>query len=302
MEKINIAEILEDCPKGAELYSPVCGKCNFSFIQFADSIIKVSNKTGVYSFAKDGTYTRAIDAECLLFPSKDNRDWSTFRKPFKDGDILTSGSDGCKGNPFIFKQINSFGNAECYCAINCFGELIFNSDNWTSIKGCKLATPKDKEKLFDAIKENGYNWNPETKTLEKLPEPKFKVGDEIVKRNSISNSWIVSSVSSEYYGLKSSNGIEGIGVLPVSEQDDYDLLINTDKFYINTLIPFESRVLVRDNKLQKWSPAMWGYYDFDSQDYPYKLVGGCARYCIPYEKNEHLLGTTNDCDNFFKTW
>jgi hypothetical protein len=24
--------------------------------------------------------------------------------------------------------------------------------------------------------------------------------------------------------------------------------------------------------------------------------------CIPYEGNEHLLGTTNDCDNFYKTW
>lgn len=300
MEKINIAEILEDCPKGAELYSPVCGKCNFSFIQFADSIIKVSNKTGVYSFAKDGTYTRAIDAECLLFPSKDNRDWSTFRKPFKDGDILTSGSDGCKGNPFIFKQINSFGNAECYCAINCFGELIFNSDNWTSIKGCKLATPKDKEKLFDAIKENGYNWNPETKTLEKLPEPKFKVGDEIVKRNSISNSWIVSSVSSEYYGLKSSNGIEGIGVLSVSEQDNYEILPKTDKFDVTNFEPF-MKVLVRSHNSDVWECDFFSLYNPECSN-RFHCIGAWYNICIPYIGNEHLLGTTNDCDEYFKTW
>lgn len=24
--------------------------------------------------------------------------------------------------------------------------------------------------------------------------------------------------------------------------------------------------------------------------------------CIPYEHNEHLRGTTNDCDDFYKTW
>ena len=24
--------------------------------------------------------------------------------------------------------------------------------------------------------------------------------------------------------------------------------------------------------------------------------------CIPYEKNEHLFGTTQDCDTFYKNW
>ena len=38
---------------------------------------------------------------------------------------------------------------------------------------------KEKQKLFDIIKENGYKWNPETKTLEKMIIPKFKVGDKI---------------------------------------------------------------------------------------------------------------------------
>ena len=41
----------------------------------------------------------------------------------------------------------------------------------------RLATEEEKQKLFDAIKTNGYCWNAETKTLEKLP--KFKVRDRI---------------------------------------------------------------------------------------------------------------------------
>lgn len=296
MEQINIAEILKDCPKGTELYSPICGKCNFSFIQFADSIIKVSNKTGVYSFAKDGTYTRAIDAECLLFPSKDNRDWSTFRKPFKDGDILTSGSDGCKGNPFIFKQINSFGNAECYCAINCFGELIFNSDNWTPIKGCKFATEEEKKKLFDAIKDNGYKWNANTKTLDKLA--KFKVGDTI-QDNGYEVEIIEVNEENEYYKYKSISN-KGIGSIAFSKQDYWELV--PTKFDITTLKPFKSEVLVRDTSGSTWLPCFFGGLS-DINDYPYRIVGGESwKCCIPYEGNEHLLGKKDDCSEYYKNW
>lgn len=27
-----------------------------------------------------------------------------------------------------------------------------------------------------------------------------------------------------------------------------------------------------------------------------------TKQCIPYKGNEHLLGTTNDCNDFYKTW
>lgn len=307
--KINIAELLKDCPKGMELYSPIFGKVYLDKIRPHLAIVVTTDKYKE-EFLYDGRY--GMNGECMLFPSKGKTTWEGFQRPFEDGDVIFTHANCLKvglGNTWIsiYKE-NRNGGVATYVDYAEDG-----SDYYSNIDGDKaflcmekdilrqrLATEEEKEKLFQAIKDNGYKWNEETKTLEKLP--KFKVGDEIVKRNSITNSWIVSSVSSEYYGLKLHEGFEGVGVLPISEQDDYDLLLNTDKFYINTLIPFESRVLVRDNKLQKWSPAMWGYYDFDSQDYPYKLVGGAARYCIPYEKNEYLLGTTNDCDNFFKTW
>lgn len=32
------------------------------------------------------------------------------------------------------------------------------------------------------------------------------------------------------------------------------------------------------------------------------LNGSGFYQCIPYEDNEHLLGTTNDCDEYYKTW
>ena len=58
--------------------------------------------------------------------------------------------------------------------------------------------------------------------------PKFKVGDEIVKKDGISNSYLVSSVGSEYYGLSLPYPNNGVGVLPVKDQDEWELLSSSD--------------------------------------------------------------------------
>ena len=137
----------------------------------------------------------------------------------------------------------------------------------------------------------------ETKTLEKLVEPKFKVGDIITKRDSIENSWVVSSVSSEYYGLQLPKGSEGIGTLPIIDQDKYELVPN--KFDITTLKPFKSEVLVRDTNTDKWRGAFYSYYNSKK----FYTIGSSHYYqCIPYKGNEYLLGTTDDCDEYYKTW
>lgn len=122
--------------------------------------------------------------------------------------------------------------------------------------------------------------------------PKFKVGDRIRNKKTLDAHTIHSIYEDSYcFGLK---------YIWICDQDDWELAPN--KFDINTLVPFESRVLIRDTRSQKWSPAIWGFYDSDQQDYQYKLVGVIARYCIPYEGNEHLLGKIDDCDEFYKNW
>lgn len=296
--KINIAEILKDCPKGTKLYSPLCGKCVFDRLNFGTIICKKQN-TQEITFTSKGYYMLPVfdDCECMIFPSKNQRDWSKFQRPFKDGDILISGLNSCEGNPFIFKQLNSFGNAECYCAINCYGKLIFNSDNWTFIKGCRFATEEEKNRLFDTIKDNGYKWNADTKTLEKLVEPKFKDGDRVVKKGDISTPVSIVRVGDKYY-YHYSNTEGTIGLLPISEQDDWELV--PTKFDINTLKPFD-KVLVRDNNEQFWTCDWFSFHD-TKQVYPFACVGHYVSQCIPYEENQHLLGTTNDCDEFYKNW
>lgn len=56
--------------------------------------------------------------------------------------------------------------------------------------------------------------------------------------------------------------------------------------------PFD-KVLVRDGEEYGWYANYFSHYNEEDKDYPYFCMGGSYRYCIPYEGNEHLLGTTN---------
>ena len=57
--------------------------------------------------------------------------------------------------------------------------------------------------------------------------------------------------------------------------------------------PFD-KVLVRDETLSKWRVNLFGYKDEDGY---YNCVYANWIYCIPYEGNEHLLGTTKDVED-----
>ena len=514
-KKINIAEILADCPKGMELYSPIFGKVYLNKIRPHLAIVVTTDKEqGDFKeeFLYDGRY--GMNGECCIFPSKDQRDWSTFQRPFIDGDVISNGKTIAifkkADKPYIYFQKDvvyyhcwynhrydefkaeidfgigyveefkyateeekqellqaikdngyrwdtetktleklpelkdgdiiyvDFGDYNVtgilkklhkefcyfYVCLNKCGELQIPILNDNKVVYCTsyakeitFATEEQNKKLFKEIKDNGYKWNAETKTLEKLIEPKFKVGDrvkkntdyisgivtdifndsfkvtydggcflyvqfhcqsdwelvkeniqpkfkvgdKIVKKNGISVPVEITSVGDEFYY---SNTYNGVGVLPIKDQDDWELVVEpkfkigdrikstissslytvvdikdetyyikndgekypypisfsqenlyelvTDKFDITSLKPFESKVLVRDsaNSIHEydeehtdvWRPAIWGVYVKDNL-YPFGVQGGCYfNYCIPYEGNEHLLGTTNDCDEFYKNW
>jgi hypothetical protein len=85
-EKLNLVEILKDAPKGTKLWSPICGECEFLEIleeRLSPIKCKALEDKSYWLFRSDGSYAIYEDAECLLFPSKDNRDWSTFKAPWK---------------------------------------------------------------------------------------------------------------------------------------------------------------------------------------------------------------------------
>ena len=74
------------------------------------------------------------------------------------------------------------------------------------------------------------------------------------------------------------------------------------KFDTKTLQEY-NKVLVRDENGQKWMCDIFSYYDDKNPRYPFWGVGRSnSKQCIPYKGNEHLLGITNDCDEFYKNW
>lgn len=82
---MNIAEILKDCPKGTKLYSVIHGEVRLANIENTKYPIVVEiDYDGMESFTSDGKLFSDYDGECTLFPSKDNRDWSTFKVPKKE--------------------------------------------------------------------------------------------------------------------------------------------------------------------------------------------------------------------------
>ena len=81
-ENIDLTKILKDCPKGWKLYSPIFGEMKFSKIGDNDYSIIVTQDCHTASFTKEGFYYADVDGECLLFPSKDQRDWSKFTAPW----------------------------------------------------------------------------------------------------------------------------------------------------------------------------------------------------------------------------
>ena len=83
-ENINLVEILKDCPSGIKLYSPILGIVEFQDTQGEKPhpIIVSPPGDGCYYFTKEGKFIDSKYGECMLFPSKDQRDWNKF-KPMK---------------------------------------------------------------------------------------------------------------------------------------------------------------------------------------------------------------------------
>lgn len=80
-ENLNLVEILKDCPKGTKLYSTVYGEVEFYGIEngseYLVKFVKSDGNRG--SVTAQGLVLACYDGECIIFPSKDQRDWSKFK-------------------------------------------------------------------------------------------------------------------------------------------------------------------------------------------------------------------------------
>lgn len=177
MENLNLVELLRDCPTGMELDSTVFNNVTFDYVNTQQNRVycKVNKSESVW-FTSKGSVNLLPAAKCVIFP-KGKTTWEGFVPPykFKYGDVVINASNKAS-NAFIYAGEDDEYYKSYVGLTPGYNPAVEpgKSCAWVSKKsGIRLATEEEKQKLFDAIKENGYKWNAETKALEKLPNQKI---------------------------------------------------------------------------------------------------------------------------------
>ena len=201
---MNLVKILKDCPKGTALYSLTCGECKL-FKVYDNQIKVINNKTEIFTLSEEGKLNNL--GECLLFPSKEQRDWNKFRLPCKRGDIMMS---SVTERAFIASGDTLNGFPQYICGINDSNYFQIAHENNTILtpEFCIPATEESKRELFDKMAEAGYRWDSNTLELVKikLKESKvklektdsiqintlccFKPFDQVLVKNTNESEWI----------------------------------------------------------------------------------------------------------------
>lgn len=226
MKKLNVAELLKDCPAGMELDSTMFEKVTFVRVQMDRQFPIEIAINGIRSkyLTKEGCFhdrTLLPEAKCVIFPKGKNT-WEGFTPPyeFKNGDVIVK-------NNFIaiISHIEPCGRIWYHCWYN------------TKYKDCKIktdfgigcindgdeihfATKEEKQELFQAINDNGYKWNEKTNSLEKLIKPIFKKGDKVRVKNGVSEPRIIDEVCDRFYTLIP------IGSIHFIDQHNWELVPN----------------------------------------------------------------------------
>lgn len=191
--KINIAEILRDMPKGTKLYSPLFGKCELIGVDNSKYpiAIKAQRIDGAIfkGIMKDGRYFDGYeDAECSLYPSAKMRDWSKF---FKRGDIVYNPHSQMYA---VFECWTNDDYTEFNTTINYYKDHTFGKEEVCDTE-CFVKANDEQKTLFIAAAEKYYGgkYNPKTLQVEpiKVAEPKclLKPFDKVLVRDSDAGIW-----------------------------------------------------------------------------------------------------------------
>lgn len=304
-EKINIAEILKNKPRGTKLYDWLHNiDVELDTISTTDTETVVwctnetnNNTTCHRGYSEFGTERGYPDGLQILFPSKEMRDWAKFS--WKKGDVLVNSS----GFKLFFDRWANDDYTRFFGKVN----LLENSFSYETEK----YTLASKYETLD--------------TLE-IEKPEFKDGDiAFADYGNRQDVFIVSGRTglSEGYSSFISMDLSSLTLsiacrtsffkkdlckLRLATEEEKQQLFDALEKEVKAwdaekkqivdikkelqFKPFE-KVLVRDSYDDMWRASFFSHIKEDDGRY----VTTCItwRFCIPYEGNEHLLGTT---DNF----
>lgn len=317
--EINVAEILKDKPQGTKLYSSICGAVELKEVldvrKKKSIVVKELNSSNQHRFWYDGKFFRA--GQCVLQPSKEMADWSKFS--WKRGDVLVNS----RGLKILFDRWANDNYTSFYVkTINLVEDGFLDTNLHT------LASEKEAKSFIKCIEEKlGGKLNRETLEVEKT-QPEFKDGDIVtMHKKNCDIVFIFNRLKTEgsfyyyaFHALQTNTGIiDCHTTLPCAwtffegkmnfatdseKQQLFDALAKKGKAWDAEkkmlvdlkkkveLKPFD-KVLVRDNEDDIWEISLFGYKD----ELYYRCDNGIPWIqCIPYDGNEHLLGTTNNVE------
>ena len=325
-EKINVAEILKNKSQGTKLYSRICGAVELKKVinvrKKKSIVVKELNSNNQHRFWHDGNFFRA--GQCVLQPSENMADWSKFS--WKKGDVMVSNDGKCK---VIFERFDddTYTSFVGKYYVECYGKNDELQDYEEEHYGDTVNYTKESEEAaqtyINTIEERlGGKLNIETLEIEKI-QPEFKDGDIVVaeednyydrvifiaaiKDDIVSKALI--NVRYEDYEVNYNEYRFGhnrnLRLATDSEKQQlFDALTKEGKYWDaekkqvvdlkeHQFKPFE-KVLVRDSYDDMWRASFFSHIKEDDGRY----VTTCFtwKFCIPYEGNEHLLGTTNNVE------
>ena len=131
-QKLNLCEVLKYCPEGEPFWSPMLGDVKLYDIIQSDVVVRVSKENGeTWVINADGTITigEVTSPEIMLYPSREQRDWSKFTAPWykkkrfdtktlKPFDKVLSRYDGGCWSANLFSHIEEEDN-EYYNLLFC---------------------------------------------------------------------------------------------------------------------------------------------------------------------------------------
>lgn len=335
--KINIVEILKHKPQGTKLYSSACGKCRLVGVD--DKSFKISFYNSKFGFMNGGegyldkNGKLYDDGECVVFPSKEMRNWGKFA--WKKGDVLISNDGKVK---VIFEKFRS-DTYQSFIGKHHLDSLDdknlhYQNEGVYPTFNFSLESEDAAQTHINTIEERlGGRLNRETLVVEK-PQPEFKDGDIVfmkgIKSKLFANCIFI--LRSEYkdgderafyyafYNVDDKYTLDEYGNTKVhyslrlatdsEKQQLFDALAKEGKAWDaeKKLIvdlkpkcefkPFD-KVLCRNSKDDTWEADFFARLTRKEIDYTqsgkYLCVGDLWMYCIPYnEETAHLLGTTDE--------
>ena len=306
-------EILKDKPQGIKLYSSACGKCKLEEVD--DKSFKISFYNSKFGFMNGGegyldkNGKLYDDGECIIFPSKEMRDWSKFA--WKKGDVLIN---SC-GFQCIFKEWAS----DDYTKFNgCYSN---SKDGYEDVSNAETAkfVKLDNNIAYGYVREIerklGGILNLETLEIEKT-QPEFKDGDIVVygKSVAICRRFYKHTLSfyislNEMFGLLFADEVESSEEYRFATEEEkqqlFDALEKEGKAWDaekkqivdikkeHQFKPFE-KVLVRDSIDDVWRASFFSH--IKENDGRYVTTCVTWKFCIPYIGNESLVGTIKDVE------